>query len=321
MSEQDKNFSSGGSNSNNDETIRRCLLGAGTPDELAAFEELLLLDDDMENRVRRAELELADDYSFDRLSRKDRELFAHNFLVTEERGQKLAVSQALRRALLEPEAETSASNEREIEAERKGLSPHSRRFRLNPGLFRFDHPAARLLLAGAALVLFAGLLSLALKSPRVRNPEVVRQQTAPSPDREYAHPVSSQGPSPSVESAPPSPPPSEVVPLAKLVLQTGRHVDSQQIHFTTPVTEGDVVRLELLLGSHQSATYEAKLLTKAGEQISAVTDLRPVFENEHAKVVWDVPAQLLKAGDYQVTLRRDSDSQTSDAGLYSFRVR
>lgn len=326
MSEEDKDFRVSGSNSISDETIRHCLLGAAAPDEQANFEELLLLNDDMEQRVRRAEFELADDFSFDRLGPEERRLFARNFLVTEERGQKLAVSQAMRRALLTKASEPTAHNEIQLEVGKEDLPPlragqPSWRVKI-PRLFGVEQPAVSFAFALVTLILFGLFVWLFMKSQRVRQPDIVKRQEATSPRPEYAHPGSSQAPSPSAEvSDSPTPAPSALAPVARIMLQIGGRFDNQQIHFTTPPTERDIVRLEIVLTSHQPATYEAKLLNTDGDQISVASELRPVVEDEHAKVVWDVPAHLLKAGDYQVILRRVLDHQAPEIGLYSFRVR
>src|SRR5678809_50964 len=72
MSDQDNNSGTGDLTPLSDEMIRRCLLGAALPGEQSSFEERLLVDDEFERRVRLAELELADDFSFERLDAEDR---------------------------------------------------------------------------------------------------------------------------------------------------------------------------------------------------------------------------------------------------------
>ena len=65
-----------------DDAIRRSLLGRADAVEQAKFEALLMLDDAFERRVHRLELELADDFSFGRLSSEEQQLFTTRFLVT-----------------------------------------------------------------------------------------------------------------------------------------------------------------------------------------------------------------------------------------------
>lgn len=299
----------GESNSVSEERIRRCLLGAAAPAEQSRFEELLLIDDEFEKRVRQAEFELADDFSFERLNASERELFRNNFLVTSGRVRKVEVSQALRASLSHPIVEGKPLDDKQGNTQRRLLKP---------GLLRYDHPAVSLGLTLMALVLIGGLLWLVMKNPRIRQPEIVKRQPTPSSTREFAHPVSSQPASPSRAGSGSTTP---TTPVATLVLRVGGQSDEQQIHFSTTPEESDIVRLELVLGSQQSATYKCELLTSAGEQISVTSELKLVVENEHTKVVWDVPAQQLKPGSYQVKLSWLSDPQNAESLLYSFSAR
>jgi len=307
MSDQDNNSGTGDLTPLSDETIRRCLLGAARPGEQASFEERLLVDDEFEKRVRLAELELADDFSFERLDVADRELFTKNFLLTEERGRKVAVSKALRRSL-STEADRSPVTSRTSPARKLWLQFKS------PALFLSNYPVARVAIAGFALLLLGVFIWLVLKSPRVQPPELVKRQVTPSPGREYAHPPSTQTPATPTM-------PSSITPVAILVLQFDGQIEDQQIQFATTPSEADIVRFELVLVSHQSATYQAELLSAAGDRIAGIADVKPIVENEHAKIVWDVPAQHLKQGDYQIELSRILEGQTQTAGRYSFRVK
>src|ERR1044071_4913749 len=78
-----------------DEAIRHFLLGSLNTTEQSRFEHSLFVDETLEERVRLAELELSDDYTANRLSRADRDLFRRRFLLTTDREQKVAVSKAL----------------------------------------------------------------------------------------------------------------------------------------------------------------------------------------------------------------------------------
>src|SRR5260370_38939044 len=78
-----------------DDVIRRFLLGNLRDDERPAFEVQLFDDDELESRVRLAQLDLADDYAFDRLNAENKKLFARAFLVTADRRRALKVSNAL----------------------------------------------------------------------------------------------------------------------------------------------------------------------------------------------------------------------------------
>lgn len=305
MSDQDKKPRSNDSTLFSDEAIRRCLLGVARADEKATFEELLLLNDELEKRTRIAELELADDFSFGRLDAGERELFKRNFLVTTERQRLLAVSQALRTTLLQ-EAKAAA-----FAAERKNAS---QRFQ-SPALFLLSRPVSRFAVAVLAVLLMGTLGALLLKAPRTK-PEVVKREPVPTPERQYAHPVNSQTP-----AASPTPKPSATVPLKTLVLQINGSVNDHQLELDTAATEQDVIRLELILASHQAAKYKAELTTAAGDQVLVSPELSTTQELEQAKLILDVPAQKLTPGAYRVKLTRLSNNQTFDVGVYSFRIK
>lgn len=311
MTQDPEHFSAGSSDSISDETIRRCLLGYAHADEQAKFEELLLLDDEMEKRVRLAEFELADDFSFGRLSADERELFTSNFLVTKERGQSLAASLALRKALSRRTAETNA-----IETQsRQSIAG----WRLtNSSLFRYDNPVFSFGLALVALVLFGGLFWLLIKSPHVQPPEVVKHPTAPSPGRESHHPGGPQSPPQTPDSVIT---PAESAPVATLMLGPDPQSDDRHsVHFTTPPMEIDFVRLEFLLEASEAATYQAELLTSEGQQIAVASKLTSVNANQQMKLVWDVQATLLRAANYQVILRLVNGEQAQEVGRYNFTV-
>src|SRR5437868_4553020 len=78
------------------ETIRRFLLGHLSELEQPLFERELFTDAGLGARVRLAEIDLADDYAFERLSVADRILFEERFLVTSKRRRELNVSLGLR---------------------------------------------------------------------------------------------------------------------------------------------------------------------------------------------------------------------------------
>jgi len=161
MNDQNNNSGTGALTPLSDETIRRCLLGAALPNEQASFEERLLVDDDFEKRVRLVEFELADDYSFERLGAVDRELFANNFLVTEDRDRKVAVSKALRRSL------STAADRSPVTSPTSPASKLWPRLK-SPALFFSNYPVARMAIAGFALLLLGVFIWLVWKSPRVQ---------------------------------------------------------------------------------------------------------------------------------------------------------
>src|SRR5260370_29921858 len=79
-----------------DEAIRRFLLGRLSSSEQPAFERQLFSDSRLDARVRLAELDLADDYTYGRLDPDERQFVEETFLVTSDRRRKLEVSMVLR---------------------------------------------------------------------------------------------------------------------------------------------------------------------------------------------------------------------------------
>src|SRR5262245_37104014 len=79
-----------------DDVIRRFLLGQLGGAEQRAFEEWLMIDAGLEERVRLAETELSDDYVLERLTRAERLLFEQRFMLSAGRLRKLRVSEVLR---------------------------------------------------------------------------------------------------------------------------------------------------------------------------------------------------------------------------------
>src|SRR5688572_18986354 len=79
-----------------DATLRRFLLAQLSRREQSAFERALLMNPQLEQRARLAEIALIDDYVLNRLKANDRDAFQKEFLVTTARRRKLEVSNALR---------------------------------------------------------------------------------------------------------------------------------------------------------------------------------------------------------------------------------
>src|SRR6266852_1286424 len=96
MATNNGHFEQNNSSGFSDETIRRFLLGELNESEQPLFEQQLFADAGLDARVRLAEIDLADDYAFERLHAADRALFEERYLVTSKRQRALNVSTALR---------------------------------------------------------------------------------------------------------------------------------------------------------------------------------------------------------------------------------
>lgn len=286
-----------------DHAIRRSLLGRADALEQAEFEALLMLDDRFERRVHRLELELADDFSFGRLSSEEEQLFKTHFLVTPDRVRELAVSEALREVI------TSESTSR--------TSAAGHRWNLRSlNFFAFDRPFASAALGGIALLIFGALFWLSQKAPPVRPPAISKRQAAASPDRQYAHPVVSPDPKDNSEN---DRPPQQQIPT--IALEPENRSESQQSVQLSSAGPASV-RLELLVDANDApgATYEAKLMSADGVQVATFSELK-IQPGSQSKVVIDLPGHNLKTGDYLIELRRVSEADTSKTERYSFVVK
>lgn len=328
----------------NDAAIRRFLLCRMNADERTRFEESLFTDNAMDARVRQAECELTDDYAFGRLSAEERELFAKNFIVTTERKQKLAVSQALQRHLAPSAAakkntaaiENAAAKTAALENAAATENNVSWRERLR-GLFDFKRPALAFAASLAVIVVVGGLIWFIARNVRERHePLIARQAPSPQPTPQTSpQPVTSPTPdafpTPSPNATPnptpkPTPSPVELSPprptIASFMLLPGALRDGGEMsRITIPKGERDIVRLQLPLESNEAGAYEVELLTAEGQSISTARKLKASATKSQAQVTFDVPARLLKVGDYQVKLSRiAADGSVENVGRYYFRA-
>lgn len=323
MDEQREQLGKHESASVSDETIRLFLLGRLNENERSSFDERLFVDDELEERVRLAECEIVDDYAAERLSAQERELFNERFMRTAERKQKLAVSQALRNY-----SSSHAAYKKNV-AEIENTPPRRGKFL---SLFGFNRPALAFAASFGALALLVGIVWFITRNARDRNePAIVRQETLPTPTPQISTPsVTTPTPSPDITASPTpapkiTPPPVEPTQaplIATAVLMPGALRDGGNMaRITLPKGGRDLVRLQLTLESNEPGTYRAELLTAESQPISIAGKLKASNTNGAAKVIFDIPARLLKIGDYQVKLsRRAAGGSIEGVGLYYFRA-
>lgn len=292
------------SDSISDDSIRRSLLGSADSAEQASFEELLMRDDQFSKRVHRLEVELADDFTFERLSAQERELFTDHFLVTSGRARELAVSQALRRAVADKSF--SWAGQTNLGWRSKLLS-----------LFALDRPFAKVALAASALLFFGTLFWLILKAPKVSPALITKRQQANSGE-EYAHPVASRSPADQLTGHSGSTQPQVV---ATITVRPGNQADGKvTVQLPTSTSESDRLRLRLLVADAAEATYQAILISESGTEVTSFSQLAPDL-TDSPKVVLDVPANLLSIGNYYIDLKRSSEGEAGTVQRYSFEVK
>jgi hypothetical protein len=292
-----------------DNVIRRFLLGSlSAPDQLA-FEQRLFSDPRLDSRVRLAELDLADDYTYLRLSAGERGLFEEKFLVSEDRRRQVEVSLALRDRF------ASASV----------LKTKSTFIAQLRTLFRLRRPSWRLAFGLAILLVLFGATWLVIKEPRiverVSNTINPRRPSPRSAPQEVHHPANTSSPEHQITPAP-MPVHDQTSPASvslALVPVASPGLGSMPL-LALPKDEQAIVRLQLALTTNQPGTYRAELLTVDGQTIFSAKSIRTP-ENGSAQVDFDVPARLLTTGiNYQVRLVRDNAGIKENLGRYYFRV-
>lgn len=296
-----------------DDAVRRFLLGRLGSAELSIFEARLIADDDLEARVRLAEFDLADDYVFSRLSLDERQRFKERFLLGADRKLKLSVSSALRDRLV--------FNQPSVKSTTRFLG---RFWLLSP----FNGPVARIAFAVVTLLVVVGsALLLIKKGPRITNGigrivKIRRLQPQSTPGEAQHAPDNS---APEHRETPSTMPghdriaPSRTIQSIKLSpavsLESG---EAPSINLTNG--EQDILRLELAVKPDPSGLYQAQLSTINGQDVLTAESLRPI-DVDARKIELDLPASLLKAGDYRVKLSRIHDGSAQALANYYFRVK
>lgn len=297
-----------------DDAIRRFLLGRLDAAEQSTFEEQLFADDRLEALVRLGEFDLTDDYALARLSSEDREAFEQKFLLSDGRKRRLNVSNTLRDRF------SSASNA--AIAERDGAKASvAERLRL---LFGLDRRSWRLAFGVLIAAVLIGTVWLVVKQPRIKEniKAIIFNRRAPAPlpsvPRLAAHP-GNRSSAPVHQTTPsPMPPHEPTASPATIVLFPGATRDDLPV-INLPKGEHDIVRLQLALKPNQIGSYRAELLTIDGQSVFSSESLQAT-DTDARRVEFDVPASLLKVGDYRVSLRRADDASKRIVASYYLRV-
>lgn len=292
------------------DAIRRFLLGQLNADEQPAFEERLFLDDDLEARVRLAELDLADDYAFARLRAEQVERFEQRFLTSSERKLKLGVSSALRERFAHDQLSITTSIGEKLWQ-----------------LFSFRQPVPRIAFAAMLLAILVGGAWLAIKrEPRIKEgikwvvrirrpqPQSVPRESSHAPDNSAPEHRDTPSTMPDHNRIAPSPTIQSIALSPDVLLESEK---APSINLTTG--EQDILRLELAVKPDPSGLYQAQLSTINGQDVLTAETLRPI--DVDGKIDVDVPTILLKAGNYRVKLSRIHDGSAQALANYYFRVK
>ena len=87
-----------------------------------------------------------------------------------------------------------------------------------------------------------------------------------------------------------------------------------------PKHEHDILRLQLSVEADESRTYRAEILTIDGRPVFSAEALNPTHTAAAAQVDFDIPAGVLRTGQYEVRLSRVNGFEPGTM-IYYFRVR
>lgn len=278
------------------ETIRNFLLGELTGGDQSQFEEQLLTDDDLAERVHLAELELCDEYASKRISDGERQ----SFLLTDDRKRAVNVSTALRDRF-----GTKTATQPVVE-------------RIS-NFININQAAWKYAFAGLILLFVLATVLLLTKDnhPRIALP-VFPQHVAPRPTATATPQFSNHSHN---SAAPAHNEQSPELPLHEslaidAVLSSQTPIDSSAV--IKQPDESKRVLMELVLDEPHSESYYINLMTLSGDTVFARDSKTRVDEN---KILFYVPGDVMKIGDYQISLTRIDGESKASAGIYYFRVR
>jgi len=303
MANNNGHFEQNNSSGFSDETIRRFLLGELGESAQPLFEQQLFTDAGLDARVRLAEIDLADDYAFERLSAADRVLFEERFMVTSRRRRELNVSSALRDRFSMRATVAWA-----------GKITVAKRWR---HLFGFNRPAWKIAFGVLILLILFGTVLLVVKEPqitqRITNKVFPKRSAPRSSPQEVHHPTNTS--IPEHQSAPAPMPLHDSAPqLSESTELFPTKPDSGNTPtLTLPNGENNALRLKLAVVD-QTIPYRVEVLTSDGQSVFSVDWLSgPPFNV-------DVSASLLKSGKYQIRLSDARDGSKKEVASYYFRV-
>jgi len=284
-----------------EDSIRRFLLGQLKPGEQSMFEEQLFTDSDLEDRVRLAEFELADDYIFKRLTESEAKSFGEKYLLTADRKQKLNVSKSLRDRFM------AVSRPKPRRGIYRGLT----------ALLDIRQMTWRHAIAALVLILIFVMVFLAKKEPqiveRILPDHLQRHHTTPTPQAMH-HAAEPSAPAHSDES-----PVKPVHESPLVVALTSTNTFDQEPVVVLPSGENAVVRFQLSIKAGQEGLYRADLLTSRREKVFNAESLK-AYGSGASFISIDVPVSALESGQYEIRLTRTDDRTKQQVVQYYFSV-
>lgn len=277
--------------------MRRYLLGDVDEQRREQLEERVLCDRAFAERLSIAQDHLIDDYIFGGLSEAERQSFEKNFVLNEERRNKLRIAQALEVYVTKEFPPQRAANYYTQVA--------SDLWRTAVSFIQRHRVWATLAFAMILLAVLLGPGVVRWLMPRTISPLDAQRARI---EHELAD--LNRDPSRAVNNA------TIDLALQPMLLREGgetkRAVITSDIHF---------VRLKLELPQAKYDRYRSVVKTVEGVELFAVSDLKPEADTGVRIILLRIPSDFLPNGDYQIELQGiPGDGQAVPVGHYNFRI-
>jgi hypothetical protein len=338
-----------------DDLMIKYLLGEASEQEQSRLEEEYFADDALFEQLLAAEDDLIDSYVRGDLSSHEHKLFERSFLTSHRRRERVELARGLRRAI---STELAAAGEHLLNEEQKSAVGEDKAMwwrsllaalsGKNPTL-GFALAALLFVVLGAASVL---LLQQRHEDRRLASSPAVPQQKDVPPQLAAPDGAADQTPNNSKqETSPRNSPAQELtakpqqprvkeganyhVPrhddgakqlsprpiIASFVLAPGLSRDINEASNLAVPPGTDRLRLQLNFVDDNYSAYRAVLETAEGKKIWSQSALKSRSGDSGNAVVLTLPADLLKDGDYILTLGGVTPRQEiEDVSEYSFRI-
>lgn len=277
----------------NEAILRRYLLADLDEVQRGKIEDLLFADEGFAEELTRAEADLVDDYALAVLSKRDRELFEQNFILTDERRRDLLFAQTV-------DAYVGQEISRPVEAQQ----PWQKRFLTFLKTYKGWNIAAAATAAVILLVLFLPVRKWFGPTDQLALMKVRREQM----ERRLVELNQQTQSSPALPAVQLSLPPSNLLRSGGEFkqIEIGRDVGLLNLTFVLPDAE------------HRKYTVIARKVE--GDILFSVNDLSPEA-NGAPGILLTIPTEFLPTDDYQFEVKGiGADGTSTSVGLYNLRV-
>jgi hypothetical protein len=296
-------------NSDKDKLLTRYLLRDLSDEEQASLEEEYFGDEDFFEQMLIAEDELIDDYVRGELSSRERELFEKHFMLSEKVRQRLVFARMLTHST---RGAATAETTRTPEPEPVNWWQASLAF------LRAQNPIMQFAQVALVLVLVAlALFTVARWRGSERSQTLARQETNQPQDQPQ------RGTQPPTANVPSNQNSKGPLP-ATLLLVPGSVRSADEAHTLSIPTDAEQALVQIILEKDSYRLYRAEVRKIQGRDVTLWKDdalASHSTDSGESAIDLKIPAKLLTAGDYKVSLGGVTEDQKIEAVAdYTFRV-